>query len=462
MSWDTYRMIALRRAAAATVALALTVPLLGSAVAAQDGDFDIAQYADAGCTVDILLVDGERDQNGLLDKEAEIEAATGIDINVTALAFGDEIASVQQSLTADESPFDIVHILGFTIAARSGADLLEQLNTYVDDPSKTPSDYNLEDFPPGVLEYQGYFDVEAGQFGGDDLYLIPGIHSGSAILFYRADLLADAGLDVPTTWAEYLAAAEALTKDGVAGSGMVGSNNFSNFAIGWYTRFISMGGQLVSGSADDGTLQIHVDTPEGVAALQNMIDLVPFSPVGIQGATFGDVLDQFAIGNVAMWPAWSTIAGGLYGPDSLVTDTVAVAPMPADDGNPRAIRGGWGLGIPANLPQEAKDCAWHILTQITSAEFEQHQVLNYQTDPNRSSTATAVVDALPYMPMAVEALETAQILEFATLPQTFDIVGVMTREANHASSGTTDAATARAAAPPAIDAILVREGYQAE
>jgi len=33
------------------------------------------RFADAGCTVDILLVDGERDQNGLLDKEAEIEAA---------------------------------------------------------------------------------------------------------------------------------------------------------------------------------------------------------------------------------------------------------------------------------------------------------------------------------------------------------------------------------------------------
>ena len=47
-------------------------------------------------SVDILLVDGERDERGLLDKEAEIEAATGIDINVTTLALGDEVAAVFQ------------------------------------------------------------------------------------------------------------------------------------------------------------------------------------------------------------------------------------------------------------------------------------------------------------------------------------------------------------------------------
>ena len=85
-----------------------------------------------------------------------------------------------------------------------------------------------------------------------------------------------------------------------------------------------------------------------------MIDVLPFSPAGVTQYGFTEALDAFAVGKVAMWPAWSTIAGALYGPDSLVADTVAVAPMPADDGNPRGIRGGWGLGIPANLSQDAE------------------------------------------------------------------------------------------------------------
>jgi multiple sugar transport system substrate-binding protein len=341
---------------------------------------------------------------------------------------------------------------------------MERLNDYVSDPTRTPADYDLEDFPPGVLGYQGYFDVESGQFGGDDLYLIPGIHSGSAILFYRQDLLDAAGVAVPTTWDEYLTAAEALTTDTVAGSAMVAASaDVTAFLVDWYTRFITKGGQMVSGSKDDGTLRINLDGPEGIAALQNMVDLVPFSPVGVTGFGFTDATDQFALGNVAMFPTWSTIAGSLYGSDSLVADTVAVAPMPADDGNPRSIRGGWGLGIPANLPQEAKDCAWHIMTQITSKEFEKHQVLNYQTDPNRSSTAEdpEIVAALPYIPEAVAALESAQFLEFVDLPETFQIAGEVAREINLALAGTKDAATAMADAQTAVDAILVTQGYQA-
>jgi len=448
--------------AALWVAMAMTVP--GASAVAQDGEFDIARYADAGCVVDILLVDGERDERGLLDKEAEIEAATGIDINVTTLALGDEVAAVDQNIRADESAFDIVDVLGFFAAGAVGSGLMERLNDYVADPSRTPADYDFEDFPPGVLAYQGYFDVENGQFGGDDLYLIPGIHSGSAILFYRQDLLEAAGIAVPTTWEEYLAAAEALTSGDVAGSAMVAASaDVTAFLVDWYTRFITMGGQMVSGSKDDGTLRINLDTPEGIAALQNMIDLVPYSPVGVTGFGFTEATDQFAIGKVAMFPTWSTIAGSLYGPDSLVADTVAVAPMPADDGNPRSIRGGWGLGIPANLSQEAKDCAWHILTQITSAEFEAYQVLNYQTDPNRSSTATnpEIVAALPYIPEAVAALESAQFLEFVDLPETFQIAGEVAREINLALTGTKDAATAMADAQAAVDDILVTQGYQA-
>ena len=136
--------------------------------------------------------------------------------------------------------------------------------------------------------------------------------------------------------------------------------------------------------------------------------------------------------------------------------------MPAEDGNPRSIRGGWGLGIPANQSQEAKDCAWHILTQITSKEFNKYQVLNYQTDPNRSSTADdqEIVAALPYIPEAVAALESAQFLEFVDLPETFEIAGAVAREINLALTESKDAATAMTDAQTAVDAILQRQGYQ--
>jgi multiple sugar transport system substrate-binding protein len=442
-----------RRTALGVGAVALATALVGVPVVAQDDAFDPMRYA--GQTVRIALVAGERDEMGLLDREAEIEEATGIDLEISTEALGDLIASNNQNLEAPESAVDIMHVLGFTVAQTVGAGLFEPLQPYLDDPSKTPADYDFEDFPEGQLEYTGYFDVEAGQFGGDTLYLIPGIHSGSVLLFYRSDLLEEAGLEPPATWDEYLSHAEALTTDDVSGSAMVGANDVSNF---------TMGGELTSGDKNDGTLRTNLDSPEAVAALQNMIDLLPYSPAAVSAYGFTEALDAFSAGRVAMWPAWATIAGALYGEDSRVADQVAVAQVPSDDGEPRAIRGGWGLGIPANLPQERKDAAWHILTYITSQEHERHQVLNYQTDPNRLSTAQdpEIVEALPYIPEAVAAIESAQILEIANIPETFEIVGAVAREINLALTGTQDAETAMANSQAAALEILQRAGHLSE
>lgn len=450
-----------RRLSVGVLAAALAVPIVASAVSAQDDAFDPMRYA--GCTVNIALVDGERDEMGLQDLEADIEAETGINIELTTLELNSLLESNDQNLRADESAFDIMHVLGFSVAGTVGAGLFEPLNDYLSDPSRVPADYEIDDFPAGQLEYTGFFDPETGSFGGDTQYLIPGIHSGSVLLFYRQDLLDDAGVAVPTTWAEYVTAAEALTSGDVAGSAMVGANDISNFLVDWYSRYITMGGQLTSGDKNDGTLEVHVDSPEGVAALQNMIDLLPSSPSSVTQYGFTEALDAFSVGNVAMWPAWATIAGALYGPDSLVADTVAVAPMPAEDGNPRGIRGGWGLGIPANLSQEQKDCAFQILMYITSKDFEKHQVLTYQTDPNRISTGSdpEIVAALPYIPEAVAAIESAQIVEIANIPETFEIIGEVAREINLALTGAKDAETAMADAQAAATAILVRGGHQA-
>ena len=65
----------------------------------------------------------------------------------------------------------------------------------------------------------------------------------------------------------------------------------------------------------------------------------------------------------------TTIGGSVYNPEtSKVVDTTETAVMPADSGQtPRAVRGGWGLGIPKNLPDKNKDVAWHFLTYLTSA-----------------------------------------------------------------------------------------------
>lgn len=76
-------------------------------------------------------------------------------------------------------------------------------------------------------------------------YSLP-LYSHAQVMWYRKDLLADAGLEVPKTWDEFAAAAKALTKDGVygcsfpCGSSDLMGTRFLNF----YVR--SGGGSLLT------------------------------------------------------------------------------------------------------------------------------------------------------------------------------------------------------------------------
>jgi len=415
--------------------------------------------------VSVMLVDGERDDSGLRDKIGEIKEKLGIDVEVSTLALGALLESNNQNLRAEQSAFDIAHILGFSVAGTVGAGLLTPLNDYVADPARTPADFDLADFPAGALDYCGYFDVEAAQFGGDDLYLIPGIHSGSVILYYRPDLYEEAGLDVPTNWEDYLTNAEALHQGDVSGTSMIGANDVSLFLVDWYSRFITMGGQLMNGTPATQDFEPNLTSEPAVRALQHMVDCTAFSPSGVTSYGFTESVDAFSVGNVGHMICWSTIGGSVFDPEtSRVADTVDVAVMPADSGQtPRAVRGGWGLGIPNNLPDERKDVAWHLLTYLASKEFEQYQVATYKTDPNRLSTFedAELVAELPYLPIAGAAAESAQILETAIIPENFELVGEAAREFNLALAGSQTAEEACANAQDSWAAILQRAGHLA-
>src|SRR5687767_6252675 len=95
----------IRRAAAALLTVSFGLALLAPAASAQDASAapaggTVDPMKCAGATVNIALVAGERDELGLLDKEAEIEAATGVDLVVSTEQLADLVASNNQNLEA--------------------------------------------------------------------------------------------------------------------------------------------------------------------------------------------------------------------------------------------------------------------------------------------------------------------------------------------------------------------------
>jgi multiple sugar transport system substrate-binding protein len=448
----------LRRGAALGLSATTIAAVLAAAGKATAAD-KAAARAFAGETVRMLIA-AEGDEKGIKDKTPEFEKATGIKLETTALAVGPLLEKANQSIKAPSATYDVIMVLGFSVSQMVGGGFFTPLNAYV---AKAGS-WDFGDFPKGQLNYVGYFSPAKQNFGGSTLYLVPGLHGGSVIFYYRKDLLKAAGLALPKTWGAYLAASRKLNQGDVAGNSMIAkSGDVSMFLVDWYTRFTTSGGKLMSGSPATKNFRPRLTSPAAVAALQNMVDCVESASSGVLSYDFTASVDAFAAGKTAMMLLWSTIAGPLFNPkSSKVAGSTGVALNPGIGANRgRAVRGGWGLGIPKN--SKIKDAAWTTIAYFTSKAYEQYQTSTYQTDPSRNSTYTAraLVKKLPYLPTAGAVFEKATILEIARVPETFEMITAASEEFAAALSGSASAKEACAKANDRWTEILKRGGHLA-
>lgn len=438
--------------------------VLGFSATAIGGMLAAAGVADAapdrrfaGKSISILVA-AEGDDKGVRDKIPDMKKKLGIDVKMTALPVGPLNEKLSQNVKAPTSSFDAIMVLGFVVSAFVGGGFFDPLNKYL---KHVPPGYDFpQDFPAGELDYVGYYDIKHQRFGGKTLYLIPGLHGGSVVLFYRKDLFAKAGLKPPTTWTAYLNAAKKLNTGGVAGNSIIAkSGDVSMFLCDWYTRFINMGGILMSGSPQTKNFTPRLTSPAAVAALQHMVDCVKYASPGVQSYDFTVSTDAFSAGKTAMMMVWSTIAGPVYNPKtSKVAHKVGVAVPP---GKGQAVRGGWGMGIPKNAPAGNKDAAWAVITYLTSKQWEQYQTLKYQTDPTRNSTffSPKMNKALPYLATAGKVFQKARIIEIANIPETFELITDAAIEFSAALSGSSSAAQACQNAQAKWISVLKRGGH---
>lgn len=436
----------------------------GATSGASGAAFDPMKYA--GTKIGILMTGDENDHRALGEKVGQLKEETGIELEITSPALGALIEKTLQNLKAERSSFELINYLGFLTTQQVGGGYFEQLNSYLDDPAETDPTWDFADFADSNLNNVGYYDLESKTLGeGEDLYGVPGLHSGSVVYFYRKDLFEAAGLQPATTWDEFRAAAETLNSGDVAGCSFIGANDFSLATVDWYTRFITTGGKLMTGSPATKDFKPNLNSPEAVNALQMIIDVLPFAPENVTTYGFAQNVDAFSSGKIAQMIFWSTIAGPVYNPDtSTVADKTGVTLVPAAPGQARrGILGGWGVGIPKNADPAKKAAAWRALTWITSKEMNNYFTEKYQIDASRDSTFNdpALVAKFPYLPVAGEANANAQRIETTVLDDFFAMNDVMNVEFNKALIGGQDAATACANVQTQWEAMLRKAGVLA-
>ena len=448
-------------------ALGVTTALAGSmlgAVPARAAGYDPKKYA--GTKLSILMTGDENDHRALGDLLPQLEEETGIKLEITSPALGALIEKTLQNLKGERSSFELIEYLGFLTTQQVGGGYFMQLNDLIADANETPPDWDFADFIPGALKNVGIYDLKTHNVGvGSDVYGIPGLHSGSVIYFYRKDLFDAAGLQPAKTWDDFKASAQKLHSGDVAGCSFIGANDFSLATVDWYTRFITTGGKLMTGDPNGKDFTPHIDTPEGVGALQMLIDVLPYAPKNVTQYGFAENVDGFSTGKIAQMIFWSTIAGPILDPEkSMVADKTATGGVPAGPGQTgRAIQGGWGVGIPKNVDPAKKAAAWRALTWITNKKTNIYEIAKYQIDANRTSAFAdpELIKKFPYLPDSARAIAVADTIPTSKIDEFFQLNDVMNVEFNKALIGGQDAKTACANAQKQWEAILRKAGHLA-
>ena len=211
--------------------------------------------------------------------------------------------------------------------------------------------------------------LEAGTYDGK-LYGVP-YYAGARIMIYRKDLFEKAGIEVPTTLEEMLAAGVALKEDNAdvpnfSGIYLPGRNWHASLSFVW-----EHGGDVAT--QEDGQWVGQFSSPESIAGLEFFKQV--FDQANAAPADTDDANDYIAFcnGEVGMMPAPGWKPGQIINPDDGCPDqeaNIGVFAMPGLEAGTTApvFLGGSVLSIPTNSAHQ--DLALDLLKIMASSGYQ--------------------------------------------------------------------------------------------
>ena len=283
------------------------------------------------------------------------------------------------------------------------------------------------------------------------LYALPYV-GNSQLFFYRKDLFEKHSLKPPTTWDDVLAAAKTI-QEKESGSGMYGyvmRAAQGNAAVADFMPiFWTFGGEMFDASGKP-----TVNSPEGIAALQFMLELGKYSPPGYASFNADEVGAHLLQGTAAMsinWPAW--ISKFDDAAKSKVIGKVEFTTLPSGRKQGQAEIGNWLIAIP-RYSQHA-EAAMDFLVWASTAEQMKRSALGGNPPTRKSLFHDAELMAkYPAYPAQLRSLETSR--PRPRTPQWNEIENVFGIFLSKANSGALSPADAMNQANAEIEKIVQR------
>jgi multiple sugar transport system substrate-binding protein len=283
---------------------------------------------------------------------AAYEQQTGNPIKLDVTPFASILEKARNATRSGQSPYDLMMLdTQWTIEFYEGGFLTPL----------TDIDATFE-MPKEVLTFgdSGYWNAQKRWRTADGGKLMAYTVLGNVqLLYYRADLLRQAGLAVPKTWDDVLAACSKLN-DPPKMYGFVARGEKGNgIRYDWQSVMLAEGASVVKDPAA-GDYTVTINAPQGKAALDLYINLLKRCGPPNHGALGqGDVIQLLATGKAALGDVVTAAFASFEDPNkSAVVGKLETAPLPsAPGGGSGAVIGNWNAVIPKNLSDAQKKAA---------------------------------------------------------------------------------------------------------
>jgi len=328
---------------------------------------------------DLIIKDFEKENPGIHIEIIEAPNATDLTENLYTSAF-----------ILGDSPYDLVYMDVIWTSKFAAAGWLLDL-------SERATKEDLKAF----LDQ----DVEAGRYKGK-LYRIP-LRSDVGMLYYRKDLLEQAGAKPPETFEDLLNISKQLQETKAVPWGYVWQGaQYEGLPAMFVEVLKGTGGFWVNAE----TKEVGLDKPEAIKAVEFLRSAIAqgISPGGVTTYREEDTRRLFVNGQTAFLRNWPYVWASANEDASKIKGKVGIKPMvhvPGQTGG--ACLGGWGMGISktSKHPEEA----WKAIQYFSSKEPQLRFSLETGNISSRRDLFTdpKIIAKYPHYPQLQTVVESA-------------------------------------------------------
>jgi len=323
-------------------------------------------------------------------------------IHVEALHKNDRtiMAELDRGPASADDRLDVLVMRHRLLGALIQKGQLRPIDSLVADPTLHDAGFKPEQqlFPEWWRELSSY---------GGKTYGFP-FTSLTTFVCYRKDLLDDPAnqrnfraryhreLKPPATWLEYVQLAQFFNRPGehFYGTYIQGKRGLALW-YEWLNLIYSFGGNILDVRHGWQYGDIVVNSPQNVAATEQYMKLIPFSPPDTLNYGWSEAQSALQQGRVFMGLLWNDQAPFLEDPAvSKVAGKIGYSPIPSNSGESFSQL----EGLTYLIPTESKHAreAYRFLEWAMSAQVQVQQTLEGSSSARKSTYDDPKVKALPY------------------------------------------------------------------